>query len=237
MDPVASRLPSPKVEARQQPGRRPDGAPDPLAMHRFDELGLLVVSKAVAGFPAACIDALARIVADVRAGRLGRLKFLVFDFAHAGSDTAGSDGGFDALVREIAELVLHVPIVPVAWARAPMSGADLELALACSMLVAEQDTRFSFACGEAPSLLTYGLLAQKIGLVRTERLLDDGEPLDTEAMTQLMLLKEVAEPGAGLDGIEQFARRQARRHNARWAIYRAQRMASPVSRLDFARRH
>ena len=77
------------------------------------------------------------------------------------------------------------------------------------------------------SLATYGFLSQKIGFVRAERLMETGDSVNAEQMRDLLLVKAMLEEGAGFGEVEQFLARSLRRHNSAYAIYRAQRIASP----------
>jgi enoyl-CoA hydratase/carnithine racemase len=198
-----------------------------LSARRIDDLDALVITKTLPGFDQPAVDALRQLVAEAAAGRLGVLKFLVVDFAHDGFPLSIAADGFTDLVAEIETLILAAPIVSIACARANLAGADLEFALACSMTVGEADKRFSFAADIAVSVGTYGLLAQKIGFVRAERLMETGEIISAARMDELMLLKEVLEAGGGDDGLDAFVGRITRRYNASYGIYRAQRMAMP----------
>ncbi|MEO6340128.1 MAG: hypothetical protein ABIO39_08840 [Caulobacteraceae bacterium] len=199
-----------------------------LRARRMDDLDTIVLTKTTPGFSAAHISAVRELLADAKAGRLGRLKFLAFEFVHEGEGAPSEDDGFHVMLGEVANLILSAPIVTVACARGRMAGADLEFALACSMLVGERGARFSFAADPIVSIGTYGFLAQKIGFVRAERLMEEGEVLDVEQMQALLLLKSVSEDGGGVAGLEHFLRRTARRHNSCYGIYRAQRITSPA---------
>ena len=196
-----------------------------LSARRVDAFDALVITKTAPGFDQAAVGGLRALVAEAAAGRLGVLKFLVFDFAHDGFPLSIAADGFTSLVAEIETLILAAPVVSIACARANLAGADLEFALACSMTVAEADKRFSFAADIAASVGTYGLLAQKIGFVRAERLMETGEIVGAAHLDELMLLKEVLEADGGPDGLDAFVAKMARRYNASYGIYRAQRMA------------
>jgi hypothetical protein len=209
--------------------RKAPAAPvEGLIERRLEAQQSLVVTKLAAGFDDACVERLGHIVEDVVAGRRGRIKYLVFDFAHHMERDSEGGQGFDQLIRAVADLVLDVPIVSVASVRADLSGADLELALACNVMVAEPGRRFSFAADPAVSLATYGFLSQKIGFVRAERLMERGASLDAVQMNELLLVKSLLEPNLGFAGLEQFLDRSVRRHNSTYGIYRAQRIAHPT---------
>lgn len=212
----------------QSLGALAGGPHEGLIEQRLEGQQSLVITKLVAGFDDDCVDALRRIVADVAAGRRGALKFLVLDFAHHMERDSEGGEDFNRLVNELAGLILSAPIISVASVRANLSGADLELALACNVMIAEAGRRFSFAADPIVSLGTYGFLSQKIGFVRAERLMESSESVDAQQMNELLLVKAMMEPDAGFGGIQQFLTRSGRRHNSTYGIYRAQRIASPV---------
>ena len=201
---------------------------DGLRVRRIEALDTLVVTKTVAGFDPALIAAVRELLLNARAGRLGRLKFLAFDFAHEGEAAAGGGDDFETMIAETANLILSAPIVTVACARGVMAGADLEFALACSMMIGDDDACFSFAADPIVSIGTYGLLAQKIGFVRAERLMEQGEVLDVVQMRELYLLKDTPGQDFGADALETFLQRTSRRYNSCYGIYRAQRITSPM---------
>jgi enoyl-CoA hydratase/carnithine racemase len=211
-----------------QAGEHHDG----LIERRLDAHQAVVATKLVAGFDADSIEALGRILEDAASGRRGALKFLVLDFAHHMDRDSEGGEGFNRLVGEVANLILRAPIVTVASVRANMSGADLELALACNVMIAEAGRRFSFAGDPAVSLGAYAFLSQKIGFVRAERLMESGESVDVHQMHELLLVKAVMEPNAGFAGPERYLARSVRRHNSTYGIYRAQRIARPTFTQD-----
>jgi hypothetical protein len=204
--------------------------PAGLELTRLPACEAVVLTKRQAGVEAASADAIAAAVDLAAAGRLGRPKYLALDFAHAGG---GPEGGGDpgAPARELRNLVLRAPVVPVAFVRAPLGGADLELAFSCSLVIAEQGASFDFGVGpeDFPSL--YPLLAEKVGFVRTERLLEPGLAVGAEALRDQLLVREVAPAGAGLGFLEAYLGRHLRRHNSFHSIYRAQRMVAPPGQL------
>jgi enoyl-CoA hydratase/carnithine racemase len=201
---------------------------DGLRARRIDELDAIVVTKTLPGFDAGCTAAIREILLNARAGRLGRVKFLAFDFAHEGAASADVDEAVETMIVDVGNLILSVPIVTVACARGEMAGADLEFALACSMMIGQEGASFAFGADPIISINTYGLLAQKIGFVRAERLMEHGEVLGAAEMKDNYLVKDVFAPVAAEDGLHAFLRRTGRRYNSCCGIYRAQRIASPL---------
>jgi len=197
-----------------------------LAIHDLPALKALVVSKTEAGLSTGTVAALSRLVRAVAAGTLP-LNFLVFDFHHAGSADTSDERGYRDLVQAVTDLILDAPVVSVALARGTMAGADLELALACSMMIADETARFTFGGDAGLSTGLYRVLAQKIGFVRAERLIEMDGAIDGAHLGGLLLLKEVVPTQAGTAGLEGFLRRMSRRHNSCCGMYRAQRIATP----------
>jgi len=194
-------------------------AEEPLIQTRLEDYDTLVITKTRAGFDAVAVEEARRLLREAAGGKLGRLKYLVFEFAHGGEAMVVKDEGFNVLVDELSNLILSAPVISVAYARGVMAGADLEFALACSMLVADPAATFSLEGDPVISIGAYGLLAMKIGFVRAERLMEDGGVLDAVQMHDLLLVKGILD-----EGLEGFLRQASRRHNSQYGIYRAQRI-------------
>ncbi|MGA9601711.1 MAG: enoyl-CoA hydratase, partial [Methylocystis sp.] len=171
------------------------------------------------------MQTLDKILGEIEAGRLGELKFVVFDFAHAAGLADPYGKGVEKLMDRLVDLVVASPVITVAWARGPMQGADLEFALRCSALIADPAAQFSFDCEPERIAGLYAALTRRLGLVRAERLLEAGERLDATTMRELCLVKELVDTHDGLAAIETYLLCYARRYNGNLAILRAQRMA------------
>lgn len=211
------------------------GAPS-LQLGRLQDCQALVVSKTGPGLDAETIAALRGVIGAAAAARLGRPKYLVLDFAApSGGSADAAPEGFDELTGELGNLVLKAPVVPVALVRAPIGGADLELALTCSMVLAETTAVFDFDADPLQALGLYGLLAHKIGFVRAERLMERGHGVSAAEMKDLLLVKELAPAGEGGAVLEAFLQRHMRRHNSFHSIYRAQRIVAPPREQWLAR--
>jgi enoyl-CoA hydratase/carnithine racemase len=196
-----------------------------LSARRIDALGTIVVTKTAPGLTRDTVDALRSVIREIRENRLGRVDFLVLDLAHQEFALSTGEGEFDDLLIELETLILAAPVVSIACARANLAGADLELALACSMMVASETSRFSLAGDPLVSVGAYAVLAQKIGFVRAERLMESAEVLDAAEMRELCLIKDTFDADVA-DPIAQFLDKIGRRHNAWCGIYRAQRITA-----------
>ena len=196
-----------------------------LFLSRLTNINTVVIRKLSPDFSDVCVKTLDKIFSETEAGRLGELKFVVFDSAHASGPAEPNSKSVERLMDRLIDLVVASPVITVAWARGPMHGADLEFALRCSALLADSAAQFSFDCEPERIGRLYGVLTRRLGLVRTERLLEAGETLDAPTMHELCLVKELVDTHDGLAAIETYLLCYARRYNGNLAILRAQRLA------------
>jgi enoyl-CoA hydratase/carnithine racemase len=201
-----------------------------LELHRFDDLDTLLVSKLEAGFDSDSVEGLSLLLEQVSSDRLQGLKYLVYDFAHRDDGEPAAAEGFDDLASANARLILDAPVISIAWARSYLKGVDLDFALSCSVIVADRDARFSFEADLTSAVGIYGALAQKLGFVKAERLMESGEALTAIEMQELGLVKQIVENGQGFGGAESYVRQCGRRHNASYSMFRAQRITAPPVR-------
>lgn len=201
-----------------------------LKLHRFDDLDTLLVSKLEPGFDRDSVEGLGQLLGAISNGGQPGLKYLVYDFAHQAERKAMAADGFDDLASANARLILDAPVISIAWARSYLNGVDLDFALSCSMIVADRNARFCFEADIASAVGIYGALAQKIGFVKAERLMENGEVLTAEQMQELCLVKHIVEENQGIDGAESYVRQCGRRYNASYSMFRAQRITAPPVR-------
>ena len=196
-----------------------------LFLSKIININTVVIRKISPGFSDICVRTLDKILGEIEAGRLGELKFLVFDFAHACGVVEPYGKGVERLMDRLMDLVVASSVITVAWARGPMQGADVEFALRCSALLADPAAKFSFNCEPERIARLYAVLTRRLGQVRTERLLEAGDTLDAPTMRELCLVKDLVDTHDGLAAIETYLLCYARRYNGNLAILRAQRMA------------
>jgi enoyl-CoA hydratase/carnithine racemase len=196
-----------------------------LFLSRLININTVFIRKTTSGFPKSCVRTLEQTFGEIEAGRLGELKFVVFDFAHARDHAESSGSGLEKLMDRLIDLVVASPVITVAWTRGKMRGADLEFALRCSAPLSDPAAKFCFDCAPERIGSLYAVLTRRLGLVRAERLLESGETLDAAAMRDLCLVKDLVDTHDGLAAIETYLMCYARRYNGNLAILRAQRMA------------
>ncbi len=187
---------------------------------------MLVLSKPRRGFSRNELARFAETVDAAVDGHFPKARYLLLNFHTAAPDNGLVSPEFNRLAASIENLVSRSPLIAAACVRGHIGGADLELALACNMLMADTAAEFHFSADQG-SLGLYGSLATKLGYVFAERIMEQGAILSAEQMKDKLLVREVLELSEGLDPLWRFLDRTSRRHNASWAIFRAQRMAAP----------
>lgn len=226
-------------------GDTPDSASQPgvdIGKFYFTALGLtarhlresdaIVVTKSVSGFDAKSVSELSTFLDAVARGQFPELKYLVFRFAHV-EERGGRQEveGFEELITALAELILEVPVITIAWASAEVTAADLDFSLYCAHLVAEPNARFSFDGDPSVLFGLYAAVARRVGLVKTERLIEAGGFLSSEDMRELNLVREIVSERSDFAAIVNHIDQQKRRYNSAAAIAKAQTIAmAPINR-------
>jgi len=187
----------------------------------------IVLSKFQPGFSPEQIADFRDTIEAALEGAFGQIRYLVLDLVGTLPAQTVSDPAFLQLAGEIETLVRSSDMISVACVRGEVAGADLELALAANLLVADAEAKFSFEAEPTSALGLYGCLAKKLGFVQAERLMDQGQVLTTQQMSDLFLVKEALDLSKNLDPLWRFLERSGRRHNSAHSIYRAQSIAAP----------
>lgn len=202
-----------------------------FARHGAISICTLAAAKAVVftkdrpGFDEDAVAVFDKGIDEVLHGEGPELKFIVYDFAHDESGAAKAPEAFRDLLAANSMVVMEAPVITVAWVRHCIGGADLEFALNCSMIVAEEGAKFSFAGDPFALLGVYATLGRKIGFVQTERLIENVSTPSARQMHELMVVKDVVPARSGMEGVVAYLTQAERRHNAAQAIFRAQKMA------------
>lgn len=216
-------------EPKQMWSRRyaPVAAPCSLTTIKLPHHDALVVSKRQPGFDQAAVNEISLLVKLISEGEITPPKFLVFDFAHADQAAGEAPEGFSEMVSAISELIVGAPVITLAWARALMAGSDFDFALHCSAIIAESSAKFYFGGDPFALFGLYAALGRKIGFVKVERLIESNALISAAEALDLMIVKDVVEPQSELAASDAYLTQLGRRHNAAYAIFRAQRLAQP----------
>lgn len=188
----------------------------------------LVLRKTRPGFDAPTIQTITNILSAIDRGELSDIRYLIYDFAHGAREAPSPAEGFGEIAAENSELIVDTPVITLAWARGLMSGCDFDFAMHCSAIIAEKNAHFSFLGDPSDLLGLYAAVGRTLGFVKAERLIENNTALTAEEARDLLIVRDVVEPQAGIAAMESYLAQFGRRYNASHAIYRAQRMVQPV---------
>lgn len=120
---------------------------------------------------------------------------------------------------------LDIPILTIGLVEGAALGGGFEALLSFDYIVAERGATFGLPeimFGLFPGMGAHALLSRKLGSAMAERLITSNETYTAEAMYDLGLVHQLAEPGEGLEACRDFIRKAERRHaglvNARKAM-------------------
>lgn len=188
----------------------------------------LVLHKTRPGFDAMTIRTITELLAAIDRRELNDIRYLVYDFAHGAREAPKPAEGFGEIAAQNSELIVDTPVITLAWARGLMSGSDFDFAMHCSAIVAEKNAHFSFSGDPSDLLGLYAAIGRTLGFVKAERLIEHNAAITAEEARELLIVRDVVEPQAGIATMEQYLTQFGRRYNASHAIFRAQRMVQPV---------
>lgn len=120
---------------------------------------------------------------------------------------------------------LDIPMLTIGLVEGAALGGGFEALLSFDYIVAERGATFGLPeimFGLFPGMGAHALLSRKLGSAMAERLITSNETYTAEAMYDLGLVHQLAEPGEGLEACRDFIRKAERRHaglvNARKAM-------------------
>ncbi len=169
----------------------------------------------------------ADLAREVEAGRWP-VRYVVWASEHSGAWSLGGDlaffldciargdrGALRTYARTCVELVhrtwraLDLPIRTVALVRGKAFGGGFEAALACDVLIAEDDARFGLPealFGLFPGMGAWSLLERRVDRRTLVRLVEEGEVMDARALHDLGLVHRLAPAGGAQEALAAFVR-------------------------------
>ena len=111
-------------------------------------------------------------------------------------------------------------------------GGGFEHALAFDILVAEKSARLGLPeilFNLFPGMGAYSFLRQRLGRKDTERFILDGKLFTAGELYDMGVVDILAEDGMGEAAIIEYTKENRKRFHAERAVYRARKIASPVS--------
>ena len=123
------------------------------------------------------------------------------------------------------------PVTTVSLVQGDALGGGFEIALAGNIIVAERGAKFGFPeilFNLFPGMGAYNLLSRRIGMQRTERMLQNGKLYRAEELHAEGIVDILAEDGRGENAVYDYIVRNKNRGIAREGIQRVQRRLFPI---------
>ncbi|MEH6789559.1 crotonase/enoyl-CoA hydratase family protein [Parasphingorhabdus sp.] len=124
------------------------------------------------------------------------------------------------------------PIITMALVQGDALGGGFEHALAFDILVAEKSARLGLPeilFNLFPGMGAYSFLRQRLSRKETERFILEGKLFTAAELYDMGVVDILAEDGMGEAAIVEYTRENRKRFHAERAVYRARKIANPVS--------
>ena len=151
------------------------------------------------------------------------------------------DGNRDALAAygyrcvEILHRNMHsldLPILTIGMVQGQALGGGFEALLSFDYIIAERGSSFGLPevmFGLCPGMGAHAILSRRLGQAMADRIIMSNETYSAEAMYELGIVQQLAEPGEGEAAVREFIAKSSRRHAGLVGARRASRRANDVS--------
>ncbi|KZL03063.1 MULTISPECIES: crotonase/enoyl-CoA hydratase family protein [unclassified Pseudovibrio] len=126
----------------------------------------------------------------------------------------------------------NLPIVTIGMIQGDALGGGFETALSCDVIIAERQAKFGLPevlFNLFPGMGAYSFLSRMVDGRVAEKMLMSGRLYSAEELHEMGIVHEVVEEGQAPFAVQQYITKNARKHTAHSAIYRAGRTVQPVA--------
>lgn len=127
---------------------------------------------------------------------------------------------------------LDLPILTIGMVQGQALGGGFEALLSFDYIIAERGSSFGLPevmFGLFPGMGAHAILSRRLGQAMADRIIMGNETYSAEAMYELGIVQQLAEPGEGEAAVRDFIARSSRRHAGLVGARRASRRANDVS--------
>jgi DSF synthase len=127
---------------------------------------------------------------------------------------------------------LDLPILTIGMVQGQALGGGFEALLSFDYIIAERGSSFGLPevmFGLFPGMGAHAILSRRLGQAMADRIIMGNEIYSAEAMYELGIVQQLAEPGEGEAAVRDFITKSSRRHAGLVGARRASRRANDVS--------
>ncbi|MEA3262031.1 MAG: crotonase/enoyl-CoA hydratase family protein [Pseudomonadota bacterium] len=127
---------------------------------------------------------------------------------------------------------LDLPILTIGMVQGQALGGGFEALLSFDYIIAERGSSFGLPevmFGLFPGMGAHAILSRRLGQAMADRIIMGNETYSAEAMYELGIVQQLAEPGEGEAAVRDFIAKSSRRHAGLVGARRASRRANDVS--------
>jgi DSF synthase len=131
---------------------------------------------------------------------------------------------------------LDLPMITIGLVQGQALGGGFEALLSFDFIIAERGSKFGLPeimFGLFPGMGAHALLARKVGSAIANRMILSNETYSAEAMYELGLVHQLAEPGEGIAAVRDFMAKSDRRHAGLVNARRAMRVTAHIEMAEF----
>ncbi len=131
-----------------------------------------------------------------------------------------------------ASVGFGLPVTTISLVQGDALGGGFEAALCNNVVVAERRAKFGLPeilFNLFPGMGAFNLLAQRMDVVRAERMILGGQVYSAEALYQMGVVDILAENGEGEKAVYEYISRHSRRWNAHQSLLKVRNRVRPIS--------
>jgi DSF synthase len=132
-------------------------------------------------------------------------------------------------------MALDLPIITISLVQGDALGGGFEAALSSNVIIAERSAKFGLPeimFNLFPGMGAYNFIARRTNAATAERMIMSGRIYTGAELYDMGIVDVLAEDGRGEEALNDYARKNARRHAAHRAIFQARQRVNPITLQD-----
>jgi DSF synthase len=132
-------------------------------------------------------------------------------------------------------MALDLPIITISLVQGDALGGGFEAALSSNVIIAERSAKFGLPeimFNLFPGMGAYNFIARRTNAATAERMIMSGRIYTGAELYDMGIVDVLAEDGHGEEALNDYVRKNARRHAAHRAIFQARQRVNPITLQD-----